>query len=369
MATPLSSVRRSARILVSGGGTAGHVFPVIAVVEALREHFPSDHQPAFLFVGRRASPESALAVAAGIRYAGITAGKLRRYVDLQNLIDPFRVMLGFFQSLLILLSFRPDVVFTKGGFVSVPVVLAARLLRCPIVAHETDAVIGLSNRIAARFAFRLCTAFPADQYRHQLLARRAVATGNPVQAAYFTIRRRTKATPPYTLLIVGSSQGSTPINTAVSSLIRTPLGRLTIFHVTGPAHYERFKPFASASYHPTAYSDHLVDLVDRADLVISRAGGTIFELAAAGRPTVLIPLSSSANRHQEFNAAVFRSKRAAVVIEESELTPGHLRATVERLLAQPAERHALSTAIRRLAVPNAADQVAGEIIQAIASSD
>lgn len=356
---------RTMNILLVGGGTLGHVAPVLAVAEQLRRIAPTIGTTIELqYIGRRKGAEQATVERAGIPYIGISAGKLRRYVDLQNLVDPIRVMIGFFQSLVILLRFRPTVVFAKGGYVSLPVVMAATVFRIPIVAHETDSVLGLANRLAARASALLCVGFPVDRYQHQGVRARLVYTGNPVRAEFFSARRPIRTKPPYTVVVFGGSQGSLAINRSLEALIEHPLSRCSIIHLTGRAHYDEFAPRASTQYHPSDYTDHLADLFQHADLVIARSGGSAFELAAAARPSILIPLSSSANQHQQSNARYFSDERAAIVIDESELTPEGLRACVAKVLAAPAERRQLSRRIEKLAVPDAAERVARVIFEA-----
>lgn len=358
------STPRPRRILLTGGGTAGHIFPVLAVIEEIR-HLSSERSESvdLLFVGRRRGGEQELIERAGVRFVGISAGKLRRYVDLQNLVDPLRVMLGFFQALGIMLSFWPDAVFVKGSYVSVPIIAAAWLLGRPVVAHETDAVLGLSNRFAAAVARTVCTAYPTGFYQSSTRGVHLVHTGNPVRAEFFTRGRLPEATRMATLLVVGGSQGSLALNRVIRRLIDEPIPALALLHVTGPNHYEQFAPFASGWYHPIASTDHLADLMKQADLILSRSGGTVFELAAVGRPAILVPLSTSANRHQELNARYFADHQAAVVIEEAELTADRLRSVVIALLNAPAKRRALARAIHRLAVSDAARRVAAIVFE------
>ena len=357
---------QTVRIVLAGGGTIGHVAPVLAVLDELRRIAQAERFTAELFyIGRRQGVEQSIVEAAQLPYFGISAGKLRRYADFQNLVDPFRVMVGFFESLALLIRLRPDVVFAKGGYVSLPVVIAARVLRIPIVSHETDSILGLSNRWAARVATTLCVSFPLASYAHQPVQASLVQTGNPVRADFFGLRQTTKSTPPYTLVVFGGSQGSLSINRALESLIERPLPDCSIIHLTGPAHFANFAARASTTYHPMSYTDHLADLLAQADLVIARSGGSIFELAAAGRPAILIPLSTSANRHQQSNADYVAAHQAAVVIDESELSAAKLRSTVKQLLDQPARRRSLARQIHALAVPDAATRVAQAILAVV----
>ena len=356
-------MKRSLCIVLTGGGTIGHVAPVLAVVDALRSIAQRRHLSIELhYIGRRKGTEQTLIEKAGLPFIGISAGKLRRYVDLQNLIDPFRVMVGFFEAIGVLIRLRPDVLFAKGGYVSLPVVIAASFLRIPIVAHETDSILGLANRFAARVATTLCVAFPIEQYRHQGIRTSLVQTGNPVRTEFFGSSQQVRTAPPFTVVVFGGSQGSQSINRAIEALIDQPLSSCSIIHLTGRSHFSQFAARASTWYHPIDYTDHLADLLHQADLVISRSGGSVFELAAAARPTILIPLSSSANQHQQSNAQYFANHQAAVVVEESDLTPESLRQQVSDLLKDVRGRRTLSRQIHSLAVPDAAQRVATVIL-------
>ena len=357
------TTQRPYRILFCGGGSAGHVVPVLAVATALREELQKRHESAeFLFIGRRKSSEEALIRRANIPYTIISAGKLRRYVDFQNLVDPFRVVAGFFQAMWIIGTFHPDVIFAKGGYVSVPVLAAAFLFRIPVVAHETDSILGFSNRLATKLARVICTGYPIECYQGIRTRGQLVYTGNPVREEFFTVDKQISNKPPYTLLVTGGSQGARAINRAMQDLIDHMPKGLAIIHVTGENHYAEYAKYASTHYHPLAFTNYMVDLVKQADLVVSRSGGSVFELAASARPSILIPLSTSANRHQESNAAYFKNHHAAFVIEEVDLTPEHLAETVKNLLDDAAKRTSLSREIHRLSVPNAARNVAKEVL-------
>jgi len=360
------SAARPVRILVTGGGTAGHVYPVLAVIDALRQQLAHEHRSGmFLFVGRRASNEAALVANADVPFVGISGGKLRRYVDIQNILDPFRLMLGFFQALGIMARFRPNVVFAKGGYVTVPVAWAATLFRVPVVAHESDVVIGLANRLIARVAKVVCVSYPVDEYQGQAIGNHVVYTGNPVRSEFFSLQSTTRTKPPYTLLVMGGSQGAQAINRSLSALLQEQPATLNIIHVTGPANFQEFASNASTTYHPIAFTDHLVDLFNQADVVISRAGGSVFELAAAGLPSILIPLTFGSRGEQRVNAAYFARHHAAIVIDEANVTPEIVRSRVLQLLKNVEERQSLSKAIRQLAIPDAAQKVADEVLKLV----
>lgn len=360
------------RVLVSGGGTAGHVFPALAVVEALRKI----DQVEILYVGGRHGIEAELVEREGIPFRAISAGKLRRYVDVRNLIDPFKAAAGYIESLGIVTSFRPDVVFAKGGYVTVPVVLAAKSRRIPIITHESDLILGLSNRLANRLATKICVSFPPALYpsapRNKL-----VYTGNPIRSQFARVKGRkfhaqlglSPSLP--TVLALGGSQGALGLNDLVAGLARELTKIAQLLHITGAFDLPRLKehwrdlPSAQAGrYILHAFLSEIAQAMATADVVISRAGANVlFELALLGKPTILLPLPSAANDHQKMNARYFGEKGAAIVLEQGATSSDELLSIVHRLLTEKLEREKLAHTIAELAVPDAADQVAKVIME------
>ena len=310
------------KIVMTGGGTAGHVTPNIAL-------FPSLKEQGFdiSYIGSYEGIEKGLIKAQGIPYYGISSGKLRRYFDPKNFSDPFKVMKGFCQARSLLKKIKPDIVFSKGGFVSVPVVLAAKTLHIPAIIHESDLTPGLANKLAIPAAVKVCCNFPETV--KYLPEGKAVLTGSPIRKELLSGDRLAALqfchfTPDKpVLLIIGGSIGSVFINNAVRGSLDQLLERFQIIHLCGkgnldPALKDK-KGYAQYEY----ISENLADLFAAADLVISRAGAnSICELLALHKPNILIPLSARASRgDQILNARSFERQGFSYVIEEETLTP------------------------------------------------
>lgn len=305
------------KIILTGGGTAGHVTPNIALLPALREAgFDAE------YIGSYNGMEKDLIEKEGIPYHGISSGKLRRYFDWKNFSDPFRVIHGYGQARSLLKHIKPAIVFSKGGFVSVPVVLAARSLHIPAILHESDMTPGLANRIAMKGAVKICCNFP-ETVRY-LPEGKGVLTGSPIRqellhgdrqkALEFTGLTGSKPI----LLIIGGSLGSVFINNAVRGAIDGLLERFEIIHLCGKGNLDPSLNDRPGYVQYEYISKELPDLFAAADLVISRAGANaICELLALHKPNILIPLSRNASRgDQILNAESFRKQGFSYVIEE-----------------------------------------------------
>lgn len=359
-------------VLVTGGGTGGHVVPLLAVSAALKADGAN-----VLVVGSHASADRKLVEAAGFRFQAISSGKLRRYVSWRNLTDPFRVIAGYRQARRIIKRFQPDVVFAKGGYVTLPVVWAASRARVPVVLHESDTVPGLANRRAASRASSIAVAFPPETLQG-LPERKLVLTGNPLRdgvikgsAARARKRFKLDAKLP-TLLILCGSQGSTAINRLVWEALPDLLRDCQVVHQVGERNVGDLTA-ATADvpaelldrYHPRGFfGEELFDLYAATDLVVARAGANgLGEIAATGLPAILIPLPSAAADHQRRNAAVFADRQAAVVLEEDELSGPTLNNVVKRLLKNQQRLAEMGRAARGLAQLDATRRVADLITQ------
>lgn len=367
--------QKTYRIVIVGGGTGGHITPVLAVAEELSALGNYEIH----FVGSYGGPENSLVTAAGYRFHPIQAGKLRRYLDWRNIIDIFRVAVGFLQAWLLLNWLRPAVVFAKGGYVSVPVVYAAAFLEIPIIVHESDVVMGLANRLAAGKAALVCTGFPVAAYPKQLQAKLRF-TGNPVRQLFFAKQPSREALlKTYGLtahlpvvLVMGGSQGAHTINQYIFDDLAQSLSQFQIIHLTGErdselAQAQRAELPKTLQKHYLVYpfvGDELPALLTLADLVVARAGAnTLSELALLGKPSILIPLPSAAGDHQRANAQVFAKKEAAVICEEADLDGPKLTAQIQALLSNAAERKRLSRAVKQFSSPKAAHIIAETISQ------
>ena len=336
------------RLLCTGGGTAGHVVPAIPVMESfLNRGVVVD------FIGSGSDFERQLLAALPVRYHGIPAGKLRRYFSFENLLDAFRVLAGIWQAFWLLGSLRPDVVFSKGGFVSFPVVLSAWLRRIPVVAHESDLSPGLANRLALPFVRTLCVNFPVTQpkgFRGEL-----VYTGTPVRSRLLEgnpARGRALLNAPADrpiILVTGGSLGADHLNEVVRAALDGLLERGVLVHVCGPG---KTRALERAGYHQFEYvSEEWGDLLAAADVVISRAGAnTLYELLCLRKPNLLIPLSKKASRGDQIeNAAYAEQEGYSRVIDEADLDTARLLKGVDEILA---EVRAGSGRIRAFAPPD-----------------
>jgi UDP-N-acetylglucosamine--N-acetylmuramyl-(pentapeptide) pyrophosphoryl-undecaprenol N-acetylglucosamine transferase len=372
------------RILVSGGGTAGHISPILATLDALRS---LDKEAEILYVGQNGSMESRIVKAAGLEFASIDAGKFRRFANRKlrhkltdlstiglNLRDAVRVVKGVPQSIKIIKKFEPDIIFLKGGYVSLPVGLAASLLKVPYVVHESDVVPGLTNRILSKRALAVAVGFPPERYTG-LPQEKLIHTGNPIRQGVLkahrlegVVRFKLNQKMPV-VLITGGSQGSKTINDTVMDSLPELLRLCQVIHLTGERDIERVKFETSRMLldHPERYqcfSFLMEDLglaLAASDLVVSRAGAnTIAELAALKKPTILIPASHL--RDQPTNALVLSRQGAVRVIQEERLNHRTLIREIEHVLGSEQEQRLLKEGIGKLAMPDAARKLAKLIV-------
>ena len=313
------------KIILTGGGTAGHVTPNLALIPSLKEHGYE-----IQYIGSYQGIEKKLIEDAGIPYHGISSGKLRRYFDLKNFTDPFRVLKGYGEALKILKQYKPDVVFSKGGFVAVPVVLAAKHFRIPTIIHESDMTPGLANKICIPFAKKVCCNFP--ETLKYLPKEKAVLTGSPIRKELLEGDRLTglqyaglSAGRPV-ILVIGGSLGSVTVNNAVRKILPKLLSHYQVIHICGKGNLDEGLK-GTAGYVQFEYVDApLKHLFAAADVIVSRAGAnSICEILALRKPNVLIPLSAAANRgDQILNAKSFEKQGFSTVLEEENLTEASL---------------------------------------------
>ena len=320
------------RIILTGGGTAGHVTPNIALIPKLRE-LGYDIQ----YIGSYNGIEKELIEPFGIPYHGISSGKLRRYFSLQNFTDPFRVIKGFGEARKLIKGLKPDVIFSKGGFVSVPVVLAGKRCKVPVIIHESDMTPGLANKLAIPSAVKVCCNFP--ETLDALPEGKAVLTGSPIRQELLTgdkdaARKMCGFTDEKpVILVIGGSLGAVAVNEAVRAALPELLKQFQIIHLCGKGKVDHslkeIKGYCQFEY----IKNELRDLFALADVVISRAGANaICELLALRKPNLLIPLSARASRgDQILNAHSFERQGFSLVIEEEQLTNATLLDAVHNL--------------------------------------
>ena len=351
------------KIVMTGGGTAGHVTPNIALMPALRnEGFEIS------YIGSYEGIEKRLIEEQGVPYYGISSGKLRRYFDPKNFSDPFKVLKGYAQSIRLLKKIKPDVVFSKGGFVSVPVVLAAKHCKVPAIIHESDLTPGLANKLAIPSATKVCCNFP--ETLSYLPKEKAVLTGSPIRQELLTGNAdfafslcHFKDHSKQTILIVGGSSGSRVINTAIRGLLPELLKNYNVIHLCGKDNLDETLT-ETTGYAQFEYANkELSDMFALADLVISRAGANaICELLALRKPNILIPLSAAASRgDQILNANSFRSQGFSYVLEEEELSNTTLLEAIEHVFHK---KEAYIEAMENSNSRNSIDTIIGLILDA-----
>ncbi len=324
-------------IVLTGGGTAGHVTPNIALVPVLR-----DAGYKISYIGSYDGIERKLIEELNIPYYGISSGKLRRYFDLKNFTDPFRVLKGFSESRKLLKQLKPDVVFSKGGFVTVPVVIAAKKCKIPAIIHESDMTPGLANKLCISSAVKVCCNFPETV--NSLPKDKAVLTGTPIRQELLSGdpeegRRFCGFTPDKpVLMVIGGSLGAASVNQHIRSILPQLLEEFQVIHLCGKGKTDESLTGTKGYVQYEYIKKELADLFALSDIVISRAGANaICEISALHKPNLLIPLSANASRgDQILNARSFERQGYSMVLEEEEITDESLLAAIRRLYA---DRH------------------------------
>ena len=365
------------KILFTGGGTGGHIFPIIAIVREIRRIYPKTNLE-FYYLGPKDEFSTILLSQEDFIIKSIVSGKIRRYFSLQNIVDIlFKIPFGVIQSFFLLMATRPDLVFSKGGSGSIAVTYSARLLRIPVFLHESDVVPGLSNQIAGKWAKKIFISFPKTEYFD---SEKTTLVGNPIRSEILNGDKET-ATELFNLtlskpvfLIIGGSQGAETINDFVLRIINDLLKDYEIIHVTGPQNVKQVTAEAQVVedkdldryYHPIGFLDEnkIKHAYKAADLIISRSGsGSIFEIAAIGKPSILVPLPSAAANHQSKNAYAYSQTGACMVIEQENLTPNFFMENIQLLFLHPEKLEEMKQAALAFAKPLAARAIAREILE------
>ena len=362
-------------MVLSGGGTGGHIYPALAVAEALRREAGPEGPPELLYIGVRGRMDEQIVGPSGLRFEAVRAGPLRVRSPVGFARGIANLLLGSAQAWRLLGRFRPDAVFATGGYASVPVGLAARARRRPLVVYLPDVRPGWAVRLLARLATRIATT--TERSLAELPAGKAEAAGYPVRAAFWTANRdqaRQKLGLPLdepVLLVTGASQGARRLNNAVAGQLEALLAVCRVVHQTGAADeaalLERRASLPDGQqrrYHVSAYMDDMAGAMAAADLAVMRAGAsTLGELPAAGLPAVLVP-GVYEGWDQTPNARYLEEQGAAVVLEDDRLD--RLADVVRELLADEPRRLAMAAAARRLARPDAARRIAQIVREAAA---
>lgn len=369
------------KIVCTGGGSGGHFYPLLAVAEAIqKEVLEKKLIGVQLFYMAPVPYNDALLFDTHVTFVKVPGGKLRRYRDVRNVFDIFLTAWGVFISVLKLFSIYPDVVFSKGGGVSVPVVTAARLLRIPVFIHESDSVPGRANVYASKFASRIAVSFAEASASFKGKEKILVHTGHPIRAELLSPQKTgaieflklEKNIP--TIFLTGGSQGAVMLNDALLDSLATILNKYQVIHQTGKANFNEVVArtnFTLANHpHKNRYKpfDYLNTLGMRmaagaADIIITRGGSSLFEIALWGVPAIVVPITDSNGDHQRKNAYAFARAGAGIVIEENNLNGHILFSEIDRILSNETLRKQMSDAGKSFARPDAAKTIAHELLQ------
>ncbi|MDR1362442.1 MAG: undecaprenyldiphospho-muramoylpentapeptide beta-N-acetylglucosaminyltransferase [Spirochaetaceae bacterium] len=364
-----SYIRLKSVIAFTGGGTGGHIYPGLAVAAALRDICGCD----IVWLGSKNKIDRSIVEAAGIKFEEISSGKLRRYFSLRNFTDIFRIIAGFFASLLILKRRRPSLLFSKGGFVSVPPVVAAFMLRIPVYTHESDFSPGLATKINAHLADKIFIAYKQTaSYLSRKFLNKVIQSGNPVRPEFYAANpekgRSFLQIPPgeKILLVLGGSQGAAEINNLVENSLAGLTKNFFVVHQTGGGGELNTDKTIQPRYIRLSYiKDEMPDILAAAALVLGRAGaGTVWECAATGRPMVLVPLSGSATRGDQIeNAKFFEERGAARMLVRPDAA--QLLETLNDLAGNEGQLTAMAAASAQIGTTRGAPVIAEHIVERI----
>ncbi len=370
------------KIVFTGGGTGGHFFPLMAVAEEINDIvFKRNLVKPELFYVSNTKYDEMLLYQNGIEYKHVPAGKIRRYMSLKNGTDFFKTLIGLPTALSILFKIYPDVVFSKGGYASVPVVFAARVLRIPVFIHDSDAIPGRANLWAGNFASRIAVSYPESVQYFKKHPNIVACVGNPVRKEitmpttngsheYFNFSEDVP-----TILVMGGSQGAEHINNVLLQSISGLLNKYQVIHQIGKNNFDTFSKLMSVEleehehvkrYKPYPFLDtlELKNAAGCADIVISRAGsGSIFEIASWGKPSILVPIPENVSRDQRRNAYAYAETGATEVIEQSNFTPHVLQAEIDRIMSDEEILSKMRDGAKSFARPDAAHVIAEELIK------
>lgn len=374
---PVRGQSESMRILISGGGTGGHIYPALAVARELRDRYGAD----ILYLGDKNGLETRIVPAAGFEIAAVSAGKLRRYLSARTLTDLGRIPLGMAQALGHVRRFKPDVAFTSGGYVSVPAGLAARSQGVPLVMHQQDVPPNLANRLLAPFATRISVSFPGSL--HFFSKRRTTLAGNPVreEVLHMTGLESAAVKPQFGLnptvpviLVTGGSQGARHLNQVVVEALPHLLPRCQVLHVSGTLTHEATRegaerqlaamPELRGRYLLYPYLEtEMPAALAASDIVLCRSGAaTLAELAVLGRPSLLVPLPPGfTGSPQLVNAEMFRAAGAAEILLDKDMSPERLNAVLFPLLDDRVRREHMAQSARTFGRPEAAATLADTV--------
>lgn len=369
------------KVLFCGGGTGGHILPIIAITRDIKR-LAGESAPEFFYMGPKDEFSEMLLAQEQMKIYRIFSGKVRRYDLLRslpkNLLDMLvKIPLGVLQAFFRIFILSPDLIVSKGGYGSVPSAIAGWILRVPIILHESDIVPGLANRIVGRFASQIFVSFPDTQYFPK---DKVTRVGNPIRGAMLTgskeeARRlfELQGGKPI-ILLIGGSRGAQRVNDMLLVILGELLKEYEVIHQTGEKNFRQVREEAKVAaskdvmpfYHPMAFlkETEMRHAYAACDLVVSRAGsGSVFEIAALGKPSIMIPLPEAAQNHQIENAYAYQRSGACIVLEENNLTPHFFLERVRYLFSDKAELEKMGQAAKAFAKPQAGETIATYILE------
>ena len=382
------------KIVFVGGGTGGHFYPLIAVAEEIDRYAQENQliQPKKYYFGPTKYDEKAL-YNTGMQYVYCSAGKIRRSRDIvsrvKNLFSFFPIVMGIFKAMMNLFAIFPDVVFSKGGYTSFPVLVAARILRIPVVIHESDAALGMVTKWSASFARYIAIAYPeAEEQLTESQKKKTALVGvpmrrevlyNPIGEEGYTLLRLKQDIP--TIAVLGGSTGARYVNDNIIDALPNLLQHYQVVHQTGKKNIKTIKhetkSFLSGfknlhTYHPLAYLDayYMRVLYSVADVIITRAGsGTLYEIAEWGIPSIIIPIREEVSHDQRKNAYAYARGAGGVVVEEQNLSPYLLVAQINQILSNKQKRDEMSKRAKSFSTPDAAKKIAHILVDILKSHE
>ncbi|MEG2002500.1 MAG: UDP-N-acetylglucosamine--N-acetylmuramyl-(pentapeptide) pyrophosphoryl-undecaprenol N-acetylglucosamine transferase [Clostridia bacterium] len=300
------------RIALTGGGTGGHIYPNIALLPKLREHFEQ-----ILYIGENGGMEQDIAKNNGVEFCGIDCAKLRRSFTPKNLLIPFKLIKSVNETKKILINFKPDVIFSKGGYVSLPVCIAAHKLKIPVVVHESDFSFGLANRLSIKYAKKVLTSFPIENYSNndEFIFCGAPIRDEVLKATPFKVFSNQKPT----VLIVGGSSGAQSLNKLVKDELTEILKTFNVIHLCGKNKID--KTITADRYKQLEFSNQMGELIKGADLVVSRGGANaLFEIILLKKPSLVVPLSNRSSRGDQIENANYFAKKELIKLYDENLS-------------------------------------------------
>lgn len=367
------------KILFAGGGTGGHFYPLMAVANALNIIAEQEKITKLEMVMMADEPyDQNLLLQEGVVFKKVYAGKIRRYFSLFNITDMFKTAAGIIKALLNIYTDFPDVIFSKGGYASLPAVVAAKIFRIPLIIHESDAIPGMVNQWSGKFAKRVAISF--SETAKFFPKEKTALIGNPIRKDLLNIPKTNvkdffglEENMPV-VMVIGGSQGAKKINDSLLGVLPELIKKIQIIHICGKKNFKEIKGISSLILEKSEYKSryHLFPFMDisllktsygAADMAVSRAGsGSIFEIANAGLPSILIPIANSAQDHQRKNAYIYTSNKAGNVIEEENLSPHLLQSEIEIMLSDKTKMKEMGEEAKKFSKPDAAEKIAREII-------